>query len=758
MAYRIGNTGLILPIARFSCAFVLILSITACNPPGGVAKPPAPARSLLPETPFVGDETEVRDPPPVAERRVINECSVGCWVLPEEAKLRFPVELRPSARLSFRMSALTRIPVHIGDLTIKVEYVPGEAHTSSDGKRIEPGKPVVIYQTTPVDSPDIFRDWCFVDCSLSHLAPGKGEVCFSATGPIAGNPGLDLMFGEPVVYHPDERRHRNVLLIGVDTLRQDSLTPYGASPKVTPNLQKLSDESTLFTQNRSQAPWTLPSFASMITGRLPSEIGATIYTGFLPDRNTTIAEILLPEGYATGTICSNAWLGNEQSGFQQGMEELWYEYNAPADKSVEKAIDFITRSSGKDWFCFLHFIDPHVPYAPGRKYVDLLCDPAYDGPFVEVFNAVEQWKSGTTTPTASDLEQARNLYLGEVARVDDSLETLFEHLRQTGLMDETLVIFAADHGEEFFDHGGFEHGQSQYDELVHTPLIIRGPGFAKGRRMDSNVGNIDIFPTILSYLEMPIPDNVVGTPLQQVATGEISNDRMIFGEDNSRGTLRKFAVQWPYKCILDFVTGESRLYDLEKNPKETEDLGAEDKATTRQMSERIAGAMIPEQTGLHIWITRSYNEAPQTFTGTLRVPGGIERVVAFRLLGGDSYEVKDDTITFSITSSLELLGPNKHLLIIPAKGADTLEASILVGGQVRPDRFFPYGIDRPEPSCAATVNIRDFPLGPELPLSIEENPAGCYIWGVRGFDSESDRVTLDQETKDQLRSLGYLGD
>jgi len=767
---RFARTGLVAVTSVFVAVF-----ISACAQwTGRVAEPPPPppaTDSLLFHTPYVGDETSLRDQAPQPERMVLDEVSIAGWRLPVEVMLRFPVEIREGARFAFSIGAATRVPIRIGDIAFRVEYAPEGARRVEAARTNSPDPPLdrpdlseasegafILFQTTPVDTPQIFSEWYPVDVPLDAFAPGKGEIRFSSVGRLSGDPGLDIILGRPAIYYPEERRHKNVLLIGVDTLRRDALTCYGAPEDHTPNLEEFSQSSTVFDQARSQAPWTLPSFSSMVSGALPSGIGATIYTGHLPDRNLTVGEVLMEAGYATGTFCSNTWLGNDESGFHQGMEELWFRYDANAGASVDKAREFITRSIARDWFCFLHFIDPHAPYHPPQEYIERMCDPGYSGPYVEGFGAVEIWKSGEVVPDPDDLQHIRNLYNGEVAYLDSALGSLFDFLEENGLIDETLIVFSSDHGEEFFEHGGFEHGHTQYDELVHMPLIVRGPGFPAGERIATNVGNTDIAPTILDYVGLEIPDSMIGAPLQDVVAGDANTARIVFGEDNSRGTLRKFCVQWPYKCILDFVTGERGLYDLEKDPGETADVSEAHTELTRDLSDAIIAAMIPEQTAFHIWITRSYGETPKVFSGTFRVPGGIERVYDFKLSGDDHYAVQGDTVSFSIASSYETLGPNKHLLIVPAEGADVLEATVYVDGQIQPDRFFPYGSRTPEPSGSATVRIDDFALGPNLPLAIEEYPSGLYVWAVRGYGREEGKGELDEQTREQLRALGYLNE
>jgi arylsulfatase A-like enzyme len=708
---------------------------------------------LLLETPFIGDETEIRNPPPTPILKTANEETVTSWLSPPEKMLRFPVELRTGARLSFRLSAQTRVSVRMGQVVMRVEYAPktGPAVNKAQG-----GAPIVIYTTTPEESPIVFQEWAAVDLSLADLAPGKGELRFVVDGELAGNPGLDILWGQPSIYHPDEMRHRNVLLIGVDTLRADALSLYGGRPEVSPFLQEFSAQATTFMQARSQAPWTLPSFASMVTGRLPSEIDATVYTGRLSEKEDTIGEFLLPKGFATSLICSNLWLGHEQSGFQQGMESVWYRYDASAEESALKAVEFINRSKDRDWFCFLHFIDPHVPYHPPYQFVDLLTDPAYDGPYKTYFGAIEDWKTLSVIPTEEDLRQVKDLYDGEVAEVDKAMRSLVDYLARNNLLENTLIIFAADHGEEFYDHGGFEHGHTEFDELVHTPLIVEGPGFTPGGKIDESVGNTDIAPTILRYLSLPVPEDMRGIPLQDVVAGTVPPDRHIYGEGNTRGPLRKFAMEWPWKCILNYVSGNAELYNIQDDPRELTDLADSHRDIVTRLSREIALTMLPSETALHVWITRGFNEGPQKFTGSITIEGGIDKVEGYLLDSGDSYEVNGDTVTFNITSSVVTLGPNKHLKIIPSVGADTFTADLLVNGKVDPERFLPYGVDTRETSGHAEFKISGFPLGPDMPLGLIHIPAACYLWGVKGTDRREGPIQLDEQAKEQLRALGYL--
>ena len=757
MFVRTRLTLVLYLLIRLAVLLLLVSPLAlSCITPSEPEEPPLAVLPLVLLPPYFGDETEIRDPFPQPERIWLKEESVEGWVAPIEGKLRFPVQIRENARLSFRLGSVpvsSDISIEAPELVVRVEYHPTFPLEVESGE--EPPSPV-IYELTQREILNSFHAWIAADISLEDFTPSGGELHFIVEGLEDVADSVKVFWGHPTVYHPRERRFRNVLLIGVDTLRADALSIYGGLPEVSPGLQAFSERSTVFDQARSQSSWTLPSFASMITGRLPSSIGATVYTGHLPERANTIGEKLRSYGYATETICTNPWLGNNQSGFEQGMDALWYRDDAEAQAAVHRAYDFITRSMSRDWFCFIHLIDPHAPFDPPRRILNELGDPSAEGPYRFSFNQIDDWKTLETPPPDNEIQQVLHLYNGEVLNVDTALKDLFEFLVVNGLDRNTLVIVASDHGEEFFDHGGFEHGHTLYDELVRMPLIIHGGDFPEGERIDSSVGNTDLFPTILEYADIDVPEGLPGIPLQQYISGDAPGNRFIFGEGNTRGTHKKFVVEWPYKCIMDYVLRQAVVYDLENDPGETIDIHEDNPELTYNLAEAIAGTMLPDQTAFHVWITISYSEEPKRFTGTLRIPGGIENVQDFLLTDDDHYTVDDNTITFDFSSRNDILGLYRHLLIVPADDSEILEVEVLIDGEVAPNRFFPYGNSTPEPSGSVTVEIDDFPLGPELPQALEGLPAACYIWGVRGYSQEYIAVEHDPITQEQLDALGYV--
>jgi len=702
------------------------------------------ACSLLDIAPCIGMETELRDPPPATSRLVIDENSMEGWLNPPENILRFPVSIEEDAHLSARLGIDGEFPEHLDDIIFRINFINKD------------GVSQALYETSLRQNPDLPQNWLDIDIILAQIDTANTELTFEVTPANGDISSLQILWGAPVIYYPGKLNHRNVLLIGIDALRADSLSVYGGRTEVSPNIQSFSTTATIFDQSRSQSSWTLPSFASIVTGGLPSVIGTTIHSGRIPADAETIGETLRPYGYATATICGNTYLGNRQSGFHQGFDELWFRFSATPQASVGRTIDFIRRNSDRDWMIFLHIMDPHGPYTPPEEYTRLLADPGYGGPYGEAFHDADVWKSLETPPSADDIRQVRDLYDAEVANVDAAVGELFAFLDEQGLTEDTLIIITADHGEEFFDHGDFEHGHTHFDEMVRTPLLVRGPGFSQDRRIDTCVGNYDIVPTILDYLAVEAESNLPGIPLQDVVGGTVGNDRIILGEGNNRGTHRKFAVTWPYKCILDFVTGNVRLYNLEDDPGETTDISESEQEITSNLSQAMALAMLPDNTIFHIWFMGSPDEAPRRFSGTLEFSCDVGNVRTFGLGEYDIFEIEGSVITFDISNEVPAMGVDKHLTISPLEDDVTVDANVLVDHLTSPDYFFPYGTPDPEPSGHAIVSINDYPLGQDMPMDEVKLRPGMYIWGVKGFDRDEQGIEMDPEELEQLRSLNYI--
>ena len=295
----------------------------------------------------------------------------------------------------------------------------------------------------------------------------------------------------------------SILLIMVDTLRADHLSSYGYGAGRTPNIDSLATDGVRCAHTFSQASWTRPSVATILTSLYPSSHGAVHKADMLPDRVDTVAEVLSRGGYYTAGFADNVNV-SPSFNFGQGFADYRYlapdlffhanepaaqltlysglrlvrerflarrvdvhNYYQPAEVVTDTVIGWLDSPAAKQgpFFLFAHYMDPHDPY------------------FVHPFNGEGYARVANPNPPASVADKYRQLYDGEIAYLDEHLGRLFADLKRRGLYDKMLIVLTGDHGEEFHEHGGWWHGTTLYDEQIHVPLILKPPaGGARGRR------------------------------------------------------------------------------------------------------------------------------------------------------------------------------------------------------------------------------------------------------------------------------------
>jgi arylsulfatase A-like enzyme/Flp pilus assembly protein TadD len=276
-----------------------------------------------------------------------------------------------------------------------------------------------------------------------------------------------------------------VILISIDTLRSDRLPVYGYKGVATPNIDALRADGILYERAYSHTPLTLPSHASMLTGKLPADNGIRDNIGFVLDAKIpTLPELLKKNGYATGGAIS-AYVLRRETGIARGFDVFDDEVEpigASATIGRVQRIGEETLASARKWlvergedepfFLFLHTYDPHTPYTPPEPFRSRYKD-AYDG---------------------------------EIAYSDQVVGDLISDLKQKGIYDKALIILLSDHGEGLNDHGEEEHGIFLYREAIQVPLIVKLPGNrSAGRSVSKPAALVDVFPTILEQTATPIP-------------------------------------------------------------------------------------------------------------------------------------------------------------------------------------------------------------------------------------------------------------
>ena len=304
----------------------------------------------------------------------------------------------------------------------------------------------------------------------------------------------------------------NVLLVVLDTLRADRLGCYGYHRPTSPRLDALAREGVVMERAWSAAPWTLPSHASLLSSLHAVEHGVFDASARLSDEADTLAEALFEAGYDTAAFAESGYVRPE-FGLAQGFERFRSALTE-VDRTFADAADWI-ETRERPYFALVHTYKVHTPYDPEGEARELLVRP-YDGPLPE--NARVDDVPPADRPHDYSAEDARylsDLYDAEIRELDAALGAFMDRLRRAGALDDTLVILTADHGEEFAEHGQFNHSNSLYEEQLRVPLILLPPrrGALAGLTADRPAMAVDVAPTIAQVADAPVPAGWSGRSL-----------------------------------------------------------------------------------------------------------------------------------------------------------------------------------------------------------------------------------------------------
>ncbi len=371
----------------------------------------------------------------------------------------------------------------------------------------------------------------------------------------------------------------DVIYIVVDTLRADVLGTYGYARPTSPALDAFARDALVLETAYSPSPWTLPSTASLLTGLHPDVHGATL-TPWLFDQLETIGERFAAAGVTTGAFVANT-LVSRRANFQQGFETWVDGAWGNANKIVPRVLDWLDDHEGDRLFAYLHFIDPHTPYAaPLPPELCFPTDPANPfctatGPEIaERFTGatgLEHVVHGIPQAALPAIARMRDLYDDEVRYFDQWFAVLMDGLRARGRLAGSVIVVTADHGEEFLEHDGLFHRDHLYGEAVHVPLIVRAPGLAAGR-VATPFTTIDLAPLILDLAGLG-----GAAPPHELEPARFAESILLTTElatepESDEPLRREAIVRGGLKLIVTPERDRIELYDLRDDPGEHHDL------------------------------------------------------------------------------------------------------------------------------------------------------------------------------------------
>ena len=307
----------------------------------------------------------------------------------------------------------------------------------------------------------------------------------------------------------------SIVIISLDTVNAETLALYGGIAE-TPNIAKLAARGVLVEQAISHFPETCLSHWSMLSGVLPEVHGnapanrGSIYTG------PTLVEIAGEAGYRSGGIIGGITLQDQACGLGRGFDHYDdrvpnnpRDFTRPADQVSKNAVSWIKQRPGP-YVAFVHYFDAHFPYTPKAEYAAMYAT-GFSGSVTGSDVDLKPFRDGGQTPTAEQLAHIHSLYAAEITQLDAALGPLLDAID----LNNTIVVITADHGESFGHDYWFNHREGLWDQVIRVPLIIAGPGFESGVRIQDQVGLIDVAPTVLAAAGLPVDADMMGRDFRQ---------------------------------------------------------------------------------------------------------------------------------------------------------------------------------------------------------------------------------------------------
>ncbi len=666
-----------------------------------------------------------------------------------------PVTVPPHGRL--------RVGVAMLDRYFTEDLVPLASPTRFTVTLVRPaGEETLVERTLDVRDRAADRRWMAIRADLGRFAGETATLRFRVT--LADDPDKPgrtfALWGRPALVDSAAPKP-NLLFVTIDALRADHLGCYGYGRPTSPALDRLAADGVRFANAYTNAPMTSPSLPQIFTSSyFPSVTAPTLLSALFADgvpRTKAIVHNPFLEYFLT--------LGARDT-FDSVLGVGWR-----ADRIAGKAQRWIEAQGDGRWALYLHFLDTHTPYRVPYPAAALFRDPQYTGPVQIDFGDVDGAQHGKYG--AKDQEQVVALYDAALHFVDEHLGRLFDRLRARGVLDRTLVVVSADHGEELWDHGSFFHGVSLYDEQLHVPLIMRLPGGAHaGTTVTADVRSIDIVPTIADALGAPIAPEFQGESLLPViADPAQAASREDFARASNQAFPFRFALRTPAHKLIDTLhpAGEA-LFDLRADPHERTNLidRPDMQPVAGDLRTRLARYRAPLwETGFQVRavaassdpvdleITLSAND-DQTLSSLDRVGtppteftlASDARAVTWR------GPVGAVPIGFRFDRPIQLAADGGVTVRIRANGADLPPAAIVVGDGGHPPAS-PFVYKEVQPRGAA--RYEEPPLLAAVAPTITpptDQSVRVYLWRVPSAAPASG-APADAATKQRLKSLGY---
>ena len=428
-------------------------------------------------------------------------------------------------------------------------------------------------------------------------------------------------------------RHKNVIMISVDTLRADHMGCYGYFRNTSPFMDNIAGRGIFFENAFTPWPITTPAVTSVFTGQYGHTNGITRITPYqyLENKNLLLAEILKNEGFSTEAIVTNINIGkssNTHRGFDVFIDVPTADAKADAKSANKEAFKAVERlkqmqQAGKPFFLWIHYMDPHAPYKPSEFRNEFIADRFYDpnkhftfretlekamqidqdkdiSPSERLRRVLFRTPMGTAPPnlvdkTTTEVDYHVAMYDASIRFVDHQIGILLNRLKEEGLLEDSIIVLWADHGESLGDHNYyFDHGRFPYNSCLKIPFMIIHPEY-QPRKINAPVSLLDLTPTLLDFLDIKRPLHFEGTSLVPLIDGKNGEQKEIFAESGFAIDFQKIMIKGDWKLIYipddrdrsEMQRNIFELYNLSLDPNETQDLSELNPQVLKEMKKSL---------------------------------------------------------------------------------------------------------------------------------------------------------------------------
>lgn len=576
-----------------------------------------------------------------------------------------------------------------------------------------------------------------------------------------------------------------VIVILMDAVRPDHLSCYGYERQTSPRIDAIAEAGVLFEDAVAQAPWTLPSVATIESSTFPSQHGAHRVGGrniAMENQQVTFVEILAREGFKTCAL-STAKIFVPGLGLSQGFNESYIVGRNPvvlekvaAAELTDAAVTWMRQHKGDRCFLFIHHYDTHYPYKASEDCTGRF-NPGYEGPYRTRFGdsslrILKSARAGRLNEavdlTPADVEQIKTLYDCEIIRTDKAIGRFVDSLEAWGCLEKSMIIISADHGEEFLERGSLDHGQTIYEESIRVPLVVHCPRVgAAATRIGHQVGLIDLGPTILETLGIEIPATFEGRSFLDLMTGGPAPPQhelrpcglpvsCLVSEAIAHRPEKKAIRCPPWKLVYDPFFGATELYNLVEDPAETSNLIDRETETAANLTAILLASLDAYYPGgwCIAWRGRSGDGA---IRGEVNVGGGLVEVVGHGLdpefdpgldslvTSGDGRHVSFKSMIDEAWEGIEIRMPSRQKVTIDLSAGGSSGLTVQVGAD-SDELIFPVTLVPDQATVARNQQHRLF----------EQQDADIVIFWIDPGSDPSATDSKQDELRRRLKAIGYI--